>query len=779
MEEKEKIASQAKEDQEAGTLIGQFSKMPWFDGPENGVTWSRPPRVNGQMPSPFGTSSKMMAENLSLPSSTVFLASNVQMKSDDEYKQLIEQTFDDIAHTNTGGAEYAKSWYERRVGLEIAYFAGKGCSLQVKQRYQEDGTGGEDRFQVRVVGESFALATRVVNTREVDEMYERIAADAQEHDFRSMSGQVMARIEGAKSVEDCDRIMGLLGKLMEKYIADRRVDRERTTRSWTVMCTARRDVLVQEEALANKAKQEDGKDDEEEEEEQKPEKKKEEEVASRPIHVIGLTSAILERRADVGPLFLSSPQRGTKILVPEAHPTFAPVRDYIDEDVKAKEKEADVVVPLADMLEKAKLGQEEQEKPAAAVVQQQKKKQKEVTRFDRITNERIKSTLQGINLSAGCTSGKWRDLKTPVTIPCTMSARGNTVLVVDHEKARVLLMPSGQESGEEYRLTDSTGAVAFKAVGCSIDDYWILILGYRVGQNTPTLVTISRHLAGQVRVHAFSTSIPMVSAILSENATASDGSPSMLIGFIDGTLLRLPVHPTAGTKSTIMMIAPTAAKHAKMISEDGGGEYAKLKKQYQKKKKAVYAVPFNGDEVMWCGQLVPLTRIVEHGKRIVASSPVGLHVFKLNIPEYMGEGEKRHASERIAYLALEHNASFDFRGNILAILKVNNSVELVNLHTYKLDACLGAPTGLNPTPPDIHVECDHISIRDERILFMHGDGSYRSLELNDYNLYTGPLVRSKKLTDTERAASFLSSTPEKGKGSKGKGNKKNKAKKGK
>lgn len=787
---------------------GQFFKMPWFDGPEHGVSWPRLPRANGQKQSPFGTESSMRADNLSVPSSTVFLSPlEVELKSDEEYQTLIEQNFDDIASTNTGGVDYAKSWYERRVQLETGFFSGKACSLQVRQRYQEDGTGGEDRFQVRTVGETFAVATRVVNTLEVDEMYARIAEDAQKHEFRSMAGQVTARIEGATSVDDCESIIVLLGKLLEKYIADRQLAREREARAWMVMCTARRDVLLQEKEEEEpkgegEGEEEEDKDEDGDEKRANEERKKAEEkakaVESRATIVIGVTTAVYSKRQDVGRLFLTD----RNVLVPDVHPTYVPAKEYelVDEKEKSDKKEKEV--SLADLLTKARkeegkeTGDDEKETKdegaAAAAVER-----REITRFDRITDERIKSTLYGINLTPGCSSGKWRDLKTPILVPCAVSSHDKTVLVVDHDKARVLIMPTGQETGEEYKLTDENGKVIFKVVGCSINGSWILILGYRLGQNMPTLLTISRHMQGgkMTRMTAFSTSIPMVSAILSETPTQPDEKgmvhSSMLVGFVDGTLLRLPVQPIIELSSAIIMIAPTRIKHARLIEQ---GERRRAQKKYGA---AVYVPPFNGDEVLWSGHPVPLTRIVEHGRRIVASSPIGLHVFKLNIPEFLElpnpdneSGEKiKKPSERIAHLALEHNSSFDFRGNILAILKVNNCIELVNLHTYKLDACIGAPSGLNPAPPDLHIECSNISIHDQRILFMHADGSYRSLDLNDYNIYTAPLAKSRQLNSEDRAASFLTANGDKKKTAAGKKIKKkagkkskkknNKAKKGK
>ncbi len=863
-----------------GNSTGMFFSPPWHDGPEDGVAWPRLPRTNGQKPSPCGIESGMRADDLSVPSSIAFSNhAEHQLQNDEEYQDLIETSFDDIAHTNTGGAEYAKSWFERRVALETGYFSGKACSLFIKQRLQEDGTGGDDRFQVRVVSRTFAAATRVVNTNEVADIYARIADEAQQHEWRTMASQVAARIERASSTADCDSILDMLCKLLEKYLADRKLKEEQETRDWLARCRSKREELAKKEHAAMVAAGDDcdrdtEEDAEEEEEEaaaavtaaapvEQPKKSEEPAVAvavvsKRPVHVIGATTTLLELEdKNIGHFVC----RKEGFIVPDPDPEFAPQKEYVEEKKPKKDGKDEhtgdpmLTRPLAEILEEkkaeaketmeetvskmaaeegkektwytdnlvsGKIGDEEGRKefvPSTVVVAKQPVL-REITRFERITDERIRSTLHGINLTPGCSTARWRDLKTPILIPCAMDAHETSVLVVDHDRARVLLMPSGQETGETYSLLAAAdGGVGFKVVACSINAFHILILGYRAGHNAPTLVVISRidrHPTAIVaagarkrRVTVFSSNIPMVSAILSDRPIkdAKAEEPSMLVGFVDGTILRLPINPLAGSEaSTVHAIFAPSQKMCDAEQEKDKERKGEIKAKYDgrvlsaAKRKRVrvrtLVTAFNPDEMLWSGYTAPITRIVEHGKRIVASSPMGLHIFKLNIPYTIemplpsGAGgataEKKSIvkrAERVAHLPLEHNASFDFRGNILAVHKTNNSFELVNMHTYKLEACIGTPSSMNPVPPDIFVECSSISLDDSRILFMHSDGSYRSLDINDYNLFTTALTRSTALPAEKREASFLvgKATDEKTKKSKGGGKRKknSKAKKGK
>ena len=247
----------------------------------------------------------------------------------------------------------------------------------------------------------------------------------------------------------------------------------------------------------------------------------------------------------------------------------------------------------------------------------------------------------------------------------------------------------------------------------------------------------------------------------------------MLIGFVEGTLLRVPLIASYSDMNMYSYYPPNDTKYDELDKEHGkmysDTDYESLWTMRLQGKIRHCINKYHHDYIMWCGEPVPLTRIVEHGKRIVASSSSGLHLFKLGIPDAPVIDKEKKVSaktvaiakgslERVIHMPLQNNASFDFRGNLLVLQKCNNALQLCNLHTYKLESVVGAPTGLNPLPPDMHVECSAVSVHDQRIVFMHADGSHRILELMDYHKYNNPVSRSKALTDEDRGKTFVEGT---------------------
>jgi hypothetical protein len=153
--------------------------------------------------------------------------------------------------------------------------------------------------------------------------------------------------------------------------------------------------------------------------------------------------------------------------------------------------------------------------------------------------------------------------------------------------------------------------------------------------------------------------------------------------------------------------------------------------------------------VLHIGEPHPVTRMVERGKRIIASSCKGLHLFRLFTHE---------KQERRVNMSLEHNASYDFRGNLLAIHKENNSVQLVQLHECTLEASLAPPSELQPAPADMLMEISSIAMHDECITIFHGDGTRRVMQMKEYDELKNRPLRDKEVTPEERSNSFLSDT---------------------
>jgi hypothetical protein len=392
------------------------------------------------------------------------------------------------------------------------------------------------------------------------------------------------------------------------------------------------------------------------------------------------------------------------------------------------------------------------------------------TYYDRIASDRIHGTLMGLNtLPSANSTSLWRNLKTKVQIPCAIDGligmyEGHgqqQVLIVDHDRAYIVGMPSGEETGESYTIPRlPSGDASFKVVGCSLLDHHILIMGYRYKSNAPSLIVIQRPRgAGHWGVTLFCSDIPMSGAVLSRSKLNT-----FLLGMLDGTMLRVnipttwngDIRPGAHTPVHTITIYPPK----KNLGQD---VFERIQAEPRAGTTVLQLLKTSKDRVFHVGDAVPVTRIVERGRRIIASSAKGLHLFRLFALE---------KKERRVTLSLEHNASYDFRGNLLVIHKENNAVQLVQLHECTLEAALNPPAGLNPSPPDTMIELSSIVMHDESITIFHTDGTRRVMEMKNYaELKKRPLEDKPAVTPEQKSASFLADTVVGG-GAKKKGGKK-------
>ncbi len=307
----------------------------------------------------------------------------------------------------------------------------------------------------------------------------------------------------------------------------------------------------------------------------------------------------------------------------------------------------------------------------------------------------------------------------------------------------------GSPTGEFYDLRPDDSPVQFKVSTCSLSADHICISGFRESTTAPLVLIIARRAR---LCSMLQTSIPVTACLLSP--TQPD---TVLLGMKDGTLLRvpLPVGPSKKQRAvfTFFPVEPAVRHKSSMVISDPTrvrllrGDFSLSRRRPTQSisgpepgialadadQEALAALrkarPVNrvdvfvgsADHVLHVGKPSPVTRIVEHGKRIVASTPFGLHLFRFT-------RDVKDEDRRIT-MALKNNTSFDWRGNLLAVLKNINSVQVLQLYECRLEVTLSAPAGMRVPPPETRVECAAISLHDRAMIIVHQDGSRRVVEL--------------------------------------------------
>jgi hypothetical protein len=187
--------------------------------------------------------------------------------------------------------------------------------------------------------------------------------------------------------------------------------------------------------------------------------------------------------------------------------------------------------------------------------------------------------------------------------------------------------------------------------------------------------------------------------------------------------------PKALSKTSLSSVPPSAETVLKFDQE---GVINQLKQSYPGYTISLH--PFgDGGHMRYSGESFPLLRIVVKGQRAVVSGTAGIFVFKLD----KQPGDK----ERVVHMQLSENSGFDFRGGILAILKHDTSIQMLNMNTHKLEVEMekyspGPGKGGMPSYAGGHVPV--VRIHDERIVFFHADGSLRAMEYVDTTHLNSP-----------------------------------------
>jgi hypothetical protein len=234
------------------------------------------------------------------------------------------------------------------------------------------------------------------------------------------------------------------------------------------------------------------------------------------------------------------------------------------------------------------------------------------------------------------------------------------------------------------------------------------------------------------------TSIPITSATLSEHQKGT-----VLFGMKDGTVLRVAI-PTAPSKKH----KPVFALYHPVVNAPNPEALQRLRKargEYRIDTETAIAQ----DCILHVGTPLPITHLVEHHQRLIASTTTGLHLFKLYLPET--------DEDRRITMTLRNVVSYDWRGNVLVTLSQDNSLRMLQLHECRLEATIGAPVGLNPKPPECTIDCKAISLSDQAIVIVHVDGSRRVLELKDSAEVVAASTSDANdfRTEEEKARSFL------------------------
>lgn len=552
------------------------------------------------------------------------------------------------------------------------------------------------RFQFRYGNDTYALATCVTCTDKTDAIYDSISNDSTDHELLNLDTDMLREVEQLKTVKECDKLLRAIHTLKASYEAslpDRAAFLKRAN-VWLELCIAKTTEInrLEAEPVGSEAETEDENDSDEEGVHIKT-TTTEEKGKMRPSHSVGWVTYPFNK-GDPLPLDKDRP-------IPEPNPLFSPYK--LRELGTAKEIKG---------------------KPSGK------------TRFDWITDHVLHGQLFCINtLPTSGTNSEWRGLKTKLRIPCAFDGGEKEVLIVDHERAYILAMPSGLPTGEEYLIAPKRGdPTNFKMVSCSLSYRYVLIMGYRRGSDVANIVVIRRAATDSATLTMFDTNVPLASAILSK--THPD---TMLLGFSEGTILRVRIPPTNEKKKhgkQMVNVFPPVHPASMADGEERNKEvlYAiQTEIRTQRKRCGARAIVESfassvGEGVYadWCmhvGNANPVTRIVEHGKRLVASTRIGLVLFKM-------DGLTMDVEDRRTLMKLRHNASYDFRGNLLVIHKSNNAMQIVHLHTYKLEVTLDPPTVLTPQPPDMTLEVSSISLHDQVIIILHGDGTRRVVELD-------------------------------------------------
>lgn len=654
------------------------------------------------------------------------------------------------------------------------------CNLRRRADKSHRGGGAEEaKFKVHGVGSAYAVAVAVPLTKNNIALQKKIDAKENKNALVTLGNKMARSLGKAKTPDDCKHVM----RSIETHIAAHKtagLDSDvKQLYKWLERCRAKCKKLENEHHYEDDAEQK-----EQQEEEEDTEQHEEKEKLPCASHVIVATmTSVLPLSVLVASELTESMQK-----IPQ-HPDFCIARVLT------------VVKPNAS-----------EEKKEEKIV--------DVSTFDQMPSEYVPGYLAITGTRHDCPlPGVWHELPDArVQMPCSMAVVDTSVLVSDGPSARVLLLPTGHETGETYTFYEQGAAPTFKVFACSMIATHVAFLGVTPGQYTPILVVRERPFLASARrrdsvprTTIMSFSVPCSTVTLSAS-DGRNGEATINLGFSDGSFMRLPVptlskkqahaenasyhnivvYPrkfTALTAKPLSALDEAAAAPPPSEEEKTQPEQQQQQPQQQQPQQAkveVEASPFvpfdldglvaqltadfprwavsstpfgKGDHLRWSGETLPLHRIVVKGTRAVASGPGGVFVFKLD----RQEGD----TERTMHLGLGDVASFDFRGGMLAVLKTDTTIQLINAHTLKLETNVPPRAlqegGLPAKYTSSHVAA--VTVFDERILFVHADGSSRALEIEDTGFirspykYVAPSSSAADVKSPEIRADFLPIAP--------------------
>lgn len=661
---------------------------------------------------------------------------------------------------------------------------------------------------MRGVGPTYAVATTVPLTAQNVAVKKRLDAQEGRNAMVTLGNKMSRALAKAKTPDDCRHVMRSMEAHIVAHKAAGMTEDVKMLKQWLEKCKAKCDKLSAEQRREEEETQQQeetstdtGPDADSEPEPDTASDVTEEEKLPCASHVIVATHTSI---LPLSQLLVSDAIAQMQRIPP--HPDFVLARV-----LAFKTPPPPSVAPAADPSapepvvtgDAASVSGKDAEKPKAPEMEVI-----DVSTYDQIPTERVPGYLAITGTLQDCPlPGVWHELPDArVQTPCAISVLGSSVLVADGHSARVIALPSGKCTEEVYTFYDEKliadpARPPFKVFGTDMNATHVAFLGLTPGQYTPILIirerpflASSRRKDSKPRVTVMSFSVPCNTVTLSAAAGTPDSATTVYLGLSDGTMMRLPVpiltrnempgkqtlvlyprkftvltgkikagqEDTNNNKPKEMTVESTTT-----VPFDQDGILEQLRRDFPEW--TASAVPFgNGDHMRWSGETLPLHRIVVKGNRAVASGPGGIFVFKLD--------RQPGDTERAIHIQLGDDiSSFDFRGGMMAILKKDATIQLVNFHTYKLESNIPIQPvdGVKRVPAaytSSHVSA--VTVFDERILFVHADGSSRALEFEDTGFIRAPYTRID--TKENVASSFIPVTAKDAKTKKKKKNPKKK-----
>lgn len=659
------------------------SKIPWYAGDAHCVKWPVRSPNSGYLSPDSGLDTQSLRD----PGSAGYLDPKTMPKTEDEWKALFEMSFDDLvpeALEDKSGT----LWRQRQLGrMELEKNIFSNVNVHSGLRTAPAFTR-ETRFHCRWVGPLYAMGTAVTRTQENEAVYEAILKDSKARQFGTYSTEFKLRVAEATTVKKAEELLASLAKVREAFEKDKDKDSTEEAKLLEALCTARLSELKQNEAAVND-------DDASVTDEDEPAA---EEVAPVVVQLVADDVEEDSEEDDRGKRRRAAP------VVPKAVPApveFDPTglsQEALQERLEKMARPAHVVSTLTVMLEEGaafpfesitdpKMG------PPVNPVFAHRLDHKGRGPYEQMTDKTMTGTLWTCSmLPTAQTTCKWRALKkSQVQIPCSFAGNGQEVLVVDHDQAYVIRMPKGTPTKELYPFRrDPAQPTPFKISHCQLSDGYACVTGFRPGNTQPLVLVYNRR---KPLCTAIQTSIPVTSAVLSLRHVGH-----VLLGMKDGTILRVQIPDTPSRKGR-----PSFTLYHPVADKPDQGALKTLRKARGDFK--IEDSPKDQDCVLHVGTPQPVTHLVERRNRIVASTSMGLHLFRLHFP--------LDAENRRFTMVLKHTVSYQWRGNVMVILKQDNSFQMMQIHSNRLEVTVGAPVGLVPKPPEMTMECSAISMSDQ------------------------------------------------------------------